>query len=150
MLHGNQIQNLVLLMHFKKLETFCLYILFSSIQLNLEDIIKNKKSTTDNTIVEHTELVPNDSSKYNKNTNNIQQSTSTITGDKQPHPLYPKLKLIAFLLSNNTSEHKTYLIQQRKLFWLHGEQQLKTDTTQNTGNGRNSVVRETLIAFNQL
>ena len=100
--------------------------------------------------MEHTELVPNDSSKYNKNTNNIQQSTSTITGDKQPHPLYPKLKLIAFLLSNNTSEHKTYLIQQRKLFWLHGEQQLKTDTTQNTGNGRNSVVRETLIAFNQL
>ena len=39
-------------------------------------------SITDNTIVEHTELVPNDSSKYNENTNNIQHSTSTITRDK--------------------------------------------------------------------
>ena len=37
-----------------------------------------------------------------------------------------------------------------KLFWPHGEQQLKTDTTQHTRNGRNYVVRETLIAFNQL
>ena len=80
------------------METVCLYILFSSIELNLEDTIKNKKriikSTTDNTNVEHTELVPNDSSKYNKNTNNIQQSTCTITRDKQQTSTVPKTKAI--------------------------------------------------------
>ena len=72
---------------FKKVDTNCLSILFSSIQLNLEDSIKNKKgitkSTTDNTIVEHTELVPKDSLKCNKNTSNIQQSTSAVARDKQ-------------------------------------------------------------------
>ena len=73
-----------------------------------------------------------------------------LPGTNNKDPLYSKLKLVAFLLSNNTSEHKTYLNQQRKLFWPHGEQQLKTDTIQHTGNGRNFVVRETLIAFNQL
>ena len=42
------------------------------------------------------------------------------------------------------------VVQMEKLFWPHGEQQLKTDTTQHTGNGRNFVVRETLITFNLL
>ena len=73
-----------------------------------------------------------------------------LPGTNSKHPLYLKLKLVAFLLSNNTSEHKTYLNQQRKLFWPHGEQHLKTDTIQHTGNGRNFVVRETLIASSQL
>ena len=42
--------------------------------------------------MEHTELVPNDSSKYNKNTNNIQHSTSTITREKQQTSTVPKTK----------------------------------------------------------
>ena len=42
--------------------------------------------------MEHTELVPNDSLKYNKNTNNIQQSTSTITRDKKQTSTVPKTK----------------------------------------------------------
>ena len=73
-----------------------------------------------------------------------------LPGTNSKHPLHPKLKLVAFLLSHNTSEYKTYVTQQRKLFWPHGEQQLKTYTTQHTGNGRNFVARETLITFNQL
>ena len=73
-----------------------------------------------------------------------------LPGTNSKHPLYPKLKLVAFLLSNKTSEHKTYLVQQRKLFWPHGEQQLKTGTTQHTVNDRNFLMRETLIAFSQL
>ena len=73
-----------------------------------------------------------------------------LPGTSKKHPLYPELKLVAFLLSNNTSEHKTYLNLQRKLFWPHGEQQLKADTIQHSGNGKNFVVRKTLIAFNQL
>ena len=63
-----------------------------------------------------------------------------LLGTNNKHPLYSKLKLVAFLLSNSTSEHKTYLTQQRKLFWPYGEQKLKTDTTQDTRNGRNFVV----------
>ena len=55
-----------------------------------------------------------------------------LPGTNNKHPLYPKLKLVAFLLSNNTSEHKTYL-NQRTLFWSHVEPQLKTDTIQHTG-----------------
>ena len=47
-----------------------------------------------------------------------------LPGTNNKHLLYPKLKLVAFLLWNNTSEHKTYLNQQRKLFWHHAEQQL--------------------------
>ena len=97
MLHGSQIQNLALLMHFPKIgNNLLIYILFSSISLNLEDTIKNKnritESTTDDTTVEHTKLVPNNSSKYNKNTNNIQHSTSAITRDKQQTSTVPKTK----------------------------------------------------------
>ena len=69
--------------------------LFSLIWKTLSKISKASskiKSTTDNTNVEHTELVPNDSSKYNKNTNNIQQSTSAITRDKQQTSIVPKIK----------------------------------------------------------
>ena len=91
----NKIQNLALFTHFQKIGNNLL-IQFSSIQLNLEDTIKNKKriikSTTDKTIVEHTELTLNDSQKYNKNTNNIQQSTSTIIRDKQQTSTVPKTK----------------------------------------------------------
>ena len=43
--------------------------------------------------MEHPELVPNDFSKYNKNTNKIQQSTSTITRDKQQTSTVPKTKV---------------------------------------------------------
>ena len=49
-----------------------------------------------------------------------------LPGTNNKHQLYPKLKLVAFLLWNNTSEHKTYLTQQRELFWPHEEQQLKS------------------------
>ena len=73
-----------------------------------------------------------------------------LPGTNTKYPLCSKLKLVPLVLSNNTSEHKTYLNQQRKLFCSHGDQQLKTDTTQYTRNDRNFVVRETLIAFNQL
>ena len=73
-----------------------------------------------------------------------------LPGTNNKHPLCPELKLVTFLSSNSTSEHKTYLTQQRKLFWPHGEQQLKKDTTQHIRNGTNFEVRKTLITFNQL
>ena len=105
---------------------------------------------SDNTIVEQTELAPSDSPKCNKKTITFSSKHLQLLGTNNKHPLYSKLKLVEFLLSNSTSEHKTYLTQQRKLFWPYGEQKLKTDTTQDTRNGRNSSLRETLITFNQL
>ena len=101
--------------------------------------------------MEHTELVPNDSSKYNKNTNNILQSRSTITRGKQKTSTVPRTKASCIpFIEQHIRTQDIPESQQTKLFWPHGEQQLKTDTTQHAGNGRNDVVRETLIAFNQL
>ena len=50
------------------------------------------QSTTDNTIVDHAELLPTDYWKCNKNTSKIQHSTSTNTRDKQQTCTVPKTK----------------------------------------------------------
>ena len=57
--------------------------LFTSIWKTLPKIRKKSLRALLITPMRHKELVPNDSSKYNKNTINIQHSPPTITRDKQ-------------------------------------------------------------------
>ena len=100
--------------------------------------------------MEHTELVPNDSSKYNKNTNNIQHSTSEITRDKQQTSTVPKTKASCIPFMEKHIRTQDIPESAKEIILASCRTTTKPDTTQHTGNGRNFIVRETLIAINEL
>lgn len=76
--HGNEIQDLILLMHFHKVGK----IPKNNIK-QYQKLERVTQSSGGNTITKHIELLPNDSEKHNYNTNNIQQPKFTVTKGKQ-------------------------------------------------------------------
>ena len=74
----------------------------------------------------------------------------SLPGEGIKHPLYPKLKLGAFLLSNDPYKRNEFLAKQKPSSWRHGEDLLNKDMNQYSSDGNNFVTKGRLISFAQM
>ena len=73
-----------------------------------------------------------------------------LPGTKAKHPLYPKLQMLAFLISNQFHLQHQFRQIHKQLYQQHGETVPKQNTTVHSKDGQTFVVQGVSIDCNQI
>ena len=110
-----------------------------------------QESNSNSSALDNTIMVYKDHATCNLTTYNHSQSIpETSWRTKAKPPLYPKLQMLAFLISNQFHLQHQFRQMHKQLYQQHGETLPKQNTTVHSKDGQTFVVKGISIHCNQI
>ena len=109
-----------------------------------------QESNSNSSALDNTIMVYKDHGTCNLTTYHHSQSIPKLPGTKAKHPLYPKLQMLALLISNQFHLQHQFRQMHKQLYQQHGETLPKQNTTVHSKDGQTFVVKGISIHCNQI